>query len=507
MEGIATPLRLLLIVGSDRDPEIWLGDLRRAGFEPSWERVASAAALAAALAHEWDVALCDWHLPGLAGPDAVAMIRLRQVDLPIIIVSSDARQSAAVDALKAGADDFVVPQVTAQLAPVVERALREADMRRVRRRAEEALRESGERFAQAFAHAPIGMAIVGLDGITLHVNRACCAMFGRSEAEMAGMPVWRLTHPDDLPATFQQLQRLVEGESDAWHMEKRYLHSDGHIVWARSSTWLVRGPDGDARYVVSQLQDITAQRRLEEQMRRQQSELAHVLRVATMGEMVAEIAHEINQPLASIANFANGLAARLAGQPNDVEAMRGVAMRIASEAMRASDVIRRLRGFLRKGESKREHCTANEIVRDAVRLMEPELRQHTVAVSLELTTHPDVVDVDRVQVEQVVLNLLRNAIEAIAAASNGRRSLVVQTAVEANDTIVVSIRDSGIGLPDSAGTKIFEAFFTTKENGLGLGLTIGRSIIEAHDGKLWAQANPNGGATVAFTLPVVTPRA
>jgi len=498
------PLRVLLIESSETDPATLLAHLQRGGYDPSWRRVDSAPALEDALAEEWDIALCSWHLPGFSGSQALAMLRARRSDLPVVVTSSDRHRDRAVDAMKAGADDFVAlpdgvaAHALAPLLPVVDRVLRQAEVCRVRRRAEVALRESGERFAQAFERAPIGMAIVGIDGITLQVNPAFCDMFGYSEAEMAGLPVWRVTHPDDMPATIEQLQRLIEGESDAWHLEKRYFHRDGHMIWARCTTWLVRGPDGMARYVVSHLQDITGQKRLEEQMRRQQAELAHVLRVATMGEMVAEIAHEINQPLGSIANFANALAHRL----DDVDMMRAAAAHIASEALRAGDVIRRLRGFLRKGESKRERCAVDDIVRDAVRLMEPEMREHRIALTLDLTAARSPIEIDRVQVVQVVLNLLRNSVEAIAAANNGTRRVDVHTAADASDMVVVAIRDSGIGLPVSRSAEIFDPFFTTKERGLGLGLSISRSIIEAHEGRLWARPNVDEGATVGFCLPV-----
>ena len=204
--------------------------------------------------------------------------------------------------------------------------------------------------SKAFEYAPIGMAVVTIDGTILKVNRAIGEMFGYTQAEMANLSVWRITHPDDMPATIAQLQRLLEGEIDTWFLEKRYFHRDGHLLWGRSTTWLVRDADGRAQYVVSQVQDITEWKRLQEQTRLQQAELAHVLRVATMGETVAQIAHEINQPLASIANFANGLVARFDRGRIDVAAMRAVADEIAGEALRASEVIRRLRDFLRKGD-------------------------------------------------------------------------------------------------------------------------------------------------------------
>ena len=491
---MSIPLRVLLVENSTIESAVVLEVLRRGGYDPIWACVDGAGPLAAALVEPWEIVLCEWPLSGREGGAIAKMLRVREVDVPVVAITS-------TDSLDAGAEDSISIQAQGQLVAAVERALRGAEIRRARRRAEEALRESGERFVQAFAHSRIGMLLVGIDGIVLHVNRAFCAMFGYSESEMTGMPVWRFTHPDDMPATIEQLQRLVEGESDAWYLEKRYFHRDRHPMWGRSCTWVVRDRDGSASYVVTQLQDITAEKQLEEQTRRLQAELAHVLRVRTMGEMVAEIAHEINQPLASIANFANGLAMRLERGVQDVEVLRMAATHIASEALRASDIIRRLREFLRRGEVQREWCDANALVRDALRLIEPELRQDAVALKLELAPVPLHVEVDRVQIAQVVLNLVRNAFEAMAAGNGGRREVQVETARDTDDTVVVSVRDSGVGLPPAQERRIFDAFFTTKERGLGLGLSISRSIIEAHGGRLWAQANHGHGTTVAFVLP------
>jgi PAS domain S-box-containing protein len=375
------------------------------------------------------------------------------------------------------------------------------EIRRTRSKVEAALRASEERFAKAFEYAPIGMALVGIDGTILKVNQALGSMFGYSEAEMSNLPVWRITHPDDMPATIAQLQALIEGRIDTWLLEKRYFHRDGRLLWGRSTTWLVRDADGCAQYVVSQVQDITDWKHLQEQTRRQQAELAHVLRVATMGETVAQIAHEINQPLASIANFANGLVARFDQGQVNVDRMRGVAEQIAGEALRASEVIRRLRDFLRKGDPKLVRCDANDVVRDAVHLVEPDVRQHAIRLQLGLAAQPLPVEVDRVQMAQVVLNLLRNAVDALVTQPGDQRDLAIATERHGEHQVAVRVRDNGIGLPEAAGSAIFDPFFTTKDNGLGLGLSISRSIVEAHGGELWALRNGDRGATVGFTLP------
>ncbi|HZW74449.1 MAG TPA: PAS domain S-box protein, partial [Caldimonas sp.] len=355
-------LRVLLIGHSEADAGVVLQALRQGGFQPAGRRVDSRPALEGALTQPWELIVCDWHVPGIGGAEALDVLHTRRVDAPIIVVAGDLDEAEVLGAMKAGASDCLRTSALARLVPAVARELRQAEMRRAHLRAEAALRVSEERFAKAFDHAPIGMSMVAIDGTTLKVNRAMAEMFGYSEAELRNIPVWRFTHADDMPATIEQLQRLLEGQIDAWHLEKRFLHRDGSIVWGRSTTWLVRDAEGRALYVVSQVQDITEWRRLQEHMRRQQAELAHVLRVATMGETVAEIAHEVNQPLASIANFAHGVIARLDAGRVDVGAMRAVAEQIAGEALRASEVVRRLRDFLRKSEPNLVRCDANEVV-------------------------------------------------------------------------------------------------------------------------------------------------
>ena len=497
MSGV---LRVLLIEHSEVDAAELREALRQGGYELTWKRVDGEPSLNDALAHAWELVLCDWHVPGLAGARALDLLRARQVDAPIIIVARDLDEADAVAAMKGGASDCISKAALPRLLPAVQRELREIDTRRARQRTEAALRASEERFARAFDHAPFGMALVSVDGTTLKVNRTLAEMFGYSEAEMRNIPVWRFTHPDDMPSTIEHLQRLIEGQIDTWHLEKRFLHRDGSLVWGRSTTWLVRDSDGRAQYVVSQVQDITEWKRLEEQMRHQQAELAHVLRVATMGETVAEIAHEVNQPLASIANFAHGVIARLDSGRLDVGAMRAVAEQIAAEALRASEVVRRLRDFLRKSVPNPVRCDANDVVRDALRLVEPDIGQHAIHLALALAPHPLPVLVDRVQIAQVVLNLLRNAIDALAAGPGNERDLRVETALHGHE-VAIRVCDTGIGLPHAAGQAIFDAFFTTKHDGLGLGLSISRSIVEAHGGEVWALGNSGRGATVGFTLP------
>ncbi len=500
---MATALRVLVIDADEADAGLVIDRLRRGGYAPAWRRVDSAATLAAALAEPWDLVLCDWQMPAFSGAAALALLRERAVDVPIVIVAGVGDEQDAVTAMRAGAHDYVMKNALTRLVPAVQRELREAERRRAHQRAKAELRVSEERFVKAFEYAPIAMAMVSVEGRIVKVNRAMCDMFGYTEPEMMrDVRVWDITHPDDMAATIDQLQRLLENEIDTWFLEKRYFHRDGRVLWGRSTTWLLRDADGQPVCVVSQVQDITEPKRLAEQMRHQQSELAHVLRVATMGETLAQIAHEVNQPLASIVNYAHGLIARLDGGRVDVDTTRAVVQEIADGAMRASEVIRRLREFMRRGDVKLVHCDVNDIVRDTIRLCEPDLRQHAVRLDLELAAQPLPVEVDPIQVAQVLLNLIRNAIEAMLGLPLPQRRLQIATARCGARQVEVRVRDSGVGLPADAAGAIFEPFYTTKPAGLGLGLSISRSIVQAHGGALWATSSDIAGTTVGFSLPV-----
>jgi C4-dicarboxylate-specific signal transduction histidine kinase len=228
-----------------------------------------------------------------------------------------------------------------------------------------------------------------------------------------------------------------------------------------------------------------------------------VQRVTTAGEMTAEIAHQINQPLAAIVNFAAGLATRLRDGKVQPDAMREVAERIAAEARRAGEVISRLRAFLRKGESTLRDCDLNLVVTRVYGLLEDDFRRETVDAHLLLDRRLPMLQLDAILIEQVLLNLLRNALEALTPLRADARRLDVATSL-ADARACVTVTDSGIGLPPGGEGNIFEAFYTTKPEGLGLGLSVSRSIIKAVGGQLWAESNPGGGATVGFSLPLAS---
>jgi signal transduction histidine kinase len=229
-------------------------------------------------------------------------------------------------------------------------------------------------------------------------------------------------------------------------------------------------------------------------------ELAHVLRLQTVEGVAAELAHEINQPLGAIANFASGLINRLRQGAPPATLLDG-AEQIAKQATRAAEVLRRLRDFTRKGAPRRERADLNSLVRDAVSLIEPDVRRHAVDVRLRLAAPSPPVLVDGVQLVQVILNLAINGVEAIAAAGRPGGRLTIETRAAATRAEVI-VSDTGAGLAPEARERLFEPFFTTKSGGLGMGLSIARAIVEVHGGKLLAESANGAGSTFWVSLPL-----
>ena len=252
--------------------------------------------------------------------------------------------------------------------------------------------------------------------------------------------------------------------------------------------------------VLVSIMDITERKRADEALHKTQAELAHVTRVATLGELTASIAHEVNQPLAAIVTNGNACLRWLAGDSPNLDEARETARRIIRDGNRAGDVIGRIRTLLRKTGTEKELLDMNQAVREVVALAEGEVRRNGVALRTELTGDLPPILGDRVELEQVVLNLIMNAIEAMSAIEDRPRELVVRTQSGEVDQVCVTVQDSGIGLDPQSMGRIFDAFYTTKSQGMGMGLAISRSIVENHGGQLWAVPNEGPGATFQFTL-------
>jgi C4-dicarboxylate-specific signal transduction histidine kinase len=247
--------------------------------------------------------------------------------------------------------------------------------------------------------------------------------------------------------------------------------------------------------------DLTERKRSEQALRQAQAELAHLTRLTTMGELTASIAHEINQPLATVATNASACLRWLAHEPPDLDEARGCLQRAIRESHRAGDVITRIRALVKKSPPMKVRLDLNEVIQEVVAIIGSEAVRHTVLVRTELALGLPPVCGDRVQVQQVILNLAMNGIDALKAVVDRSRELWIRSNPHQAGWVLVSVQDTGVGLDSTSFERVFEAFYTTKAEGMGMGLSISRSIIEAHGGRLWPSVNEVHGATFQFTLP------
>ena len=301
-------------------------------------------------------------------------------------------------------------------------------------------------------------------------------------------------HPEDRKSVHEAMWNAVRKRT-AYEVEHRIILPNGMIKHIHALGHPVLNPTGDAVEVVGSAVDVTER----ERFREIESNLAHMNRVSMMGELAAALAHEIKQPIAAAITNANTSLRWLARDEPDLEEARKAIMRIANDGKRAAEIINRLRSFYTKGAPPQlELVDLNEVAREMLMLLRDEAVRYSISTRTELAPEVPSVMIDRVQLQQVFMNLMLNAIEAMKESAG---ELAVKSELSDEGQLLISVSDTGVGLPPEKLEQIFDAFFTTKSQGTGMGLAITRSIIEAHHGRVWASANPGGGAIFQFTLP------
>jgi PAS domain S-box-containing protein len=351
----------------------------------------------------------------------------------------------------------------------------------------------------------MGICIWNLEGQIIEANEAFLRLVNYTREDLvSGRLSWKeLTPPEWRDITEQGVVQL-KATGILPPYEKEYFRNDGSRVPVLvGSAVFERGQDEGVAFVL----DLSEQKRAEEALRRSQAhlaeaqaELAHVTRVTALGELTASIAHEVNQPLAGMLTNANAGLRWLKGDPPNLSEAGDAIRRIIRDGKRAGDVISRMRSLFKKAGTAKERLDLNEAIEEVVILTQSEARRHNLALRTQLAADLPPVMGDRVQLQQVVVNLILNAIEAMATVESRARDLVITTQRGEGDEIRVAVRDSGIGLDPSNVERIFGPFHTTKPGGLGIGLSISRSIVESHGGRLWAESNDGPGATFQFTL-------
>jgi PAS domain S-box-containing protein len=304
-------------------------------------------------------------------------------------------------------------------------------------------------------------------------------------------------HPDDQASSMERFEKAIRDKAD-FEMDYRIVHLDGETRNIHVVGHPTLGPPGDLREFVGTVIDVTDRKRAEETLRETQTELAHVARVATVGELTASIAHEINQPLGALVNNAGACLSWLDAE-NLEEARNSVGL-MMDDAQRASEIITRIRALVKKAPPQKDWLDINQIIREVIALAQSEVQRNQIALQTQLSDDMPLVFADRIQLQQVMLNLMMNAIEAMTQVTTPRE-LLISSGADDSKGVVVVVRDSGPGLDSKSIERLFEPFYTTKPQGMGMGLAICRSIIEAHGGRLWATANRDRGASFHFSLP------
>jgi len=341
--------------------------------------------------------------------------------------------------------------------------------------------------------------------IITYWNRAAEEMYGWTRNEAVG----RVSHEllkTIFPMPLEQIMADVH-RARRWEGELVHTGRNGAQIVVASRWSLQQDERGAAVTILETDNDITEQKRAEEALLKAQTDLAHASRVATLGELAASIVHEVNQPIAAIVSNGDACLRWLGQKPPDLGEARESVEAMIRDSYRAGEVVRRLRGLAKRTEPQKVRLDFNEIIDDVLLVVEREMLRHQVTARTELAHALPAVFGDRIQLQQVILNLIMNALDAMSSVSGRSRELIVRAQRHDDDHVIIAVQDSGIGFETENANRLFAAFFTTKPDGMGMGLAICRSIVEAHGGRLWASPNAGPGATFQFILPQWRPDA
>jgi PAS domain S-box-containing protein len=369
------------------------------------------------------------------------------------------------------------------------------------------LEEQRAQLSELFARVPDAVVMVDRDSRITRVNPAFTKIFGYTAEEAIGQRVKDLITPHDLQEEVDSFLYRMDQTGDVFTVETVRRHKNGtRVPVSLICVPLSSNGSGTTGYVI--YRDITETQRLQDEQRRYhdiQLELAHANRIATLGQLSASIAHELNQPLTGIITNCGTCLRMLTSEPLNLDGARDAVRRTMRDGNRAADVIARLRALFNKNEPASESVDLNEATREVIALSLGELQNSRVIVRTELADDLQFVSADRVQLQQVVLNLVRNALDAMNTVDDRPRALLIRTEQEEGDRVRLSVKDAGVGFDPHTMDKLFEAFYSTKADGMGVGLSVSRSIIENHQGRLWAVLNDGPGATFSFSVPCRTP--
>jgi PAS domain S-box-containing protein len=500
-----SPLRILLLEDSAADAQLVQDILEADSLVCDIVRVQTRAEFVGALEdRRFDLILADYSLPSFDGISALKLAIGARSDLPFIFVSGTLGEEVAIEALKIGATDYVLKTKLSRLVPAVQRAMREADDRAERRKAEQALRRSEAYLSEAQRLSRTGSFGWDVASGTIYWSDETFRIFEYDPATTPTVQtVLDRTHPEDRPRVRQTIDRAATDQRD-FTDEYRLMMPDGSVKHVGVVAHRMPAEDAQSVVFVGAVSDITERRRAEEEhakLRQLEADLARINRVSMMGELAASLAHEIKQPIAGAAINAATCLRWLQYEPPRIEEVRSKVLAIVNDVKRATDIIDRNHSFYRRGSSRRELIDLNEIIRHMIAVLRDTADRNSISIRTELDPELAPTAADRVQLQQVLMNLMLNGMEAMKGDSG---ALMITSKRSEDGQLMVSVGDSGIGLPVEGAKRIFEAFFTTKPDGTGIGLPLSRRIIESHGGRLWASANTPRGAVFHFTVPITS---
>ncbi|UCV02764.1 PAS domain S-box protein [Dechloromonas denitrificans] len=365
-----------------------------------------------------------------------------------------------------------------------------------------ALQISERRWLGLYKNTAVGIALADREGRILKANPALQQMLGYGEADIVGVSFIDITEESQRAMTKRNVHGLFDGVIDNYHVQKRYEKKNGGLLWANVSVSLIPAVDREGPRLAVIVEDVSSRKQAESALAAIQAELARVSRFTTMGELVASIAHEVNQPLSAIVTNSQAALRWLARDTPDLHEVVAALNRVNRDASLAGDVIARIRNFLSMGGIKREPVQVRRIVDDLLLMLQSVLLESGVQVKVRIAPGLPELQADPVQLQQVMLNLVINALDAMREQLHRDRILTISVTAEAQEGVLFSVSDTGPGISPSLGGKIFDALFSTKSNGLGMGLAISRSIIENHGGRLRLEAAVGTGASFIFNLPL-----
>ncbi|MBN2462028.1 MAG: response regulator [Dehalococcoidia bacterium] len=482
-------LRVLMVEDSEDDTLLIVRELQRNGYDVTFERVETPESMTAALKKQtWDIITAGFSMPHFSSVEALKLLHQSGLDIPFIIISGTIGEDAAVESMKSGANDYLMKGSLRRLGPAVDRELREAEMRRERKQAEQELKASEERYRLLVENANEAI-IVAQDGMLKFANPKAAELSGYSIKELTSMPFTDIIHPDDRDMVVDRYLRRMQGEVLPQIYPFRIIDKAGDIKWAEINSVSIIWEGKPA--TLNFLDDITERKKTEQQA------LVNA-KLASVGELVSGVAHEINNPLTGVIGYAQLLADRQ-DVPHDV---KDDLQKIYEESQRTVRIVQNLLRFARQYKPEKNLVDINELLERTLELEAYKLSTGNIELSTKLAADIPLILADYNQLQQVILNIVTNAQQAMDETKRKGKITVVTDAVE--DYARISIADNGPGIEQENITRIFDPFFTTKPegSGSGLGLSVCHGIITEHEGNLYAESTPDKGTTFIIELPI-----